>query len=210
MIQKLQLLSVKERGKTRWLRGLIALILAGAMTFAGLFAAVFYGAYDHIAGEPEIMVILGCQVKPWGPSVLLQDRLDQALDYLEDHPDMTVVVSGGQGPDEHVTEARAMADYLMKHGVAPEHILLEEQSHNTVQNFRCSRQLLEEAGYDLEENGVLVVSNGFHLTRARMLAGRIGFQDVSTLAAPSSHIPSRIKMYIREPLALGKSFFLDH
>ena len=60
-----------------------------------------------------------------------------------------------------------------------------------------------------QEGDVLVVSNGFHLTRARMLAERFGYGEVSTLAAPTSHIPSRIQMYIREPLALVKSFFLD-
>ena len=53
------------------------------------------------------------------------------------------------------------------------------------------------------------MSNGFHLTRARMLAERTGFEEVSTLAAPSSHVPSRLKMYVREPLALVKSFLLD-
>jgi len=102
-----------------------------------------------------------------------------------------------------------MADYLMEHQVSKEQILLEDQSHNTVQNFRNSRVLLEDAGFDLEETEVLVVSNGFHLTRARMLAQRTGFEEVSTLAAPSSHIPSRLKMYVREPLALVKSFVFD-
>ncbi len=209
MSRKIWLPGWKDRRTPGWLKGIIALILVGVMTFTVLFCAVFFGAYDHVEGDPEVMLILGCQVKPWGPSVLLQDRLNKALDYLEDRPEMTVVVSGGQGPDEHITEARAMADYLMERGVAPEHILLEEKSHNTVQNFRYSRKLLEEVGYDLEENEILVVSNGFHLTRARMLAQRTGFEDVSTLAAPSSHIPSRIKMYIREPLALAKSFVFD-
>ena len=103
-----------------------------------------------------------------------------------------------------------MADYLMEEGVEEDQILLEDQSHNTVQNFRYTAQLLEEQGYDLENTQVLVVSNGFHLTRARMLAERTGFEEVSTLAAPSSHLPSRLKMYIREPLALAKSFLFDH
>ena len=85
---------------------------------------------------------------------------------------------------------------------------MEDQSSNTLQNLRFSRQLLEGEGYDLSD-GVLVVSNGFHLTRARMLADRVGFEEVSTLAAPSSHVPSRLKMYIREPLALVKSFVFD-
>ena len=131
-----------------WRKAVLALLLAGALAFGALFGAVMYGAYDHIQGEPRLMVILGCQVKPWGPSILLQDRLDKALDYLEEHPDQTQVV---------------------------------------------------------------VVSNGFHLTRARMLWERAsgGAGELSTLAAPCTHVPSRLKMYIREPFALVKSFLFD-
>lgn len=208
--QKIEVPSYKGRRYQRWIRVLLVLVAAGVLCFAALFGAVIYGSYDHIQGEPQVMVILGCQVKNDGPSQLLRDRLDEALSYLDDHPDLTVVVSGGQGPDEPSTEARAMADYLMEEGVEEDQILLEDQSHNTVQNFRYTAQLLEEQGYDLENTQVLVVSNGFHLTRARMLAERTGFEEVSTLAAPSSHLPSRLKMYIREPLALAKSFLFDH
>ena len=208
--QKIEVPSYKGRRYQRWIRVLLVLVAAGVLCFAALFGVVIYGSYDHIQGEPQVMVILGCQVKNDGPSQLLRDRLDEALSYLADHPDLTVVVSGGQGPDEPSTEARAMADYLMEEGVEEDQILLEDQSHNTVQNFRYTAQLLEEQGYDLENTQVLVVSNGFHLTRARMLAERTGFEEVSTLAAPSSHLPSRLKMYIREPLALAKSFLFDH
>ena len=163
----------KDKGKylAGWIRALLALILVGVLSFCGLFACVMYGAYDHIQGEPEVMVILGCQVRQDGPSVLLRDRLDEALDYLEDHPDMTVVVSGGQGPDEPTSEAQAMADYLTAHGVEEEKVLLEPDSHNTAQNLDYSRRLLDREGIDTSD-GVLLVSNGFHLTRARMLAER--------------------------------------
>ena len=210
MIRKIEVNSFKGHRRPRWIKALLALVLVGVLCFGGLFGAVMYGAYDHVNGNPQIMVILGCQVKPWGPSILLQDRLDKALDYLEEHPDTTVVVSGGQGPDEHVTEARAMADYLMEHGVEEARILLEEESHNTVQTLRYTVKLLEKNGYDTDQD-IVVVSNGFHLTRVRMLFGRVwgGDENLSTLAAPSSHMPSRIKMYIREPLALVKSFVLD-
>ena len=196
--------------KSKWVKALIALILVGVLAFGALLGTVLHGSYDHVEGEPEIMVILGCQVKPWGPSVLLQDRLNKALDYLAAHPDVTVVVSGGQGPDEPTTEAQAMQDYLVERGVDQSRILQEDQSHNTIQNLRYSMALLEEKGYDIEED-IVVVSNGFHLTRVRMLWKRIHRDDdnLSTLAAPSSHVPSRFKMYIREPIALVKSFILD-
>ena len=200
------------RGKQprRWLKILLALVLAGILCFAGLFGAVTYGAYDHVSGDPQVMIILGCRVMPGGePSILLQDRMDTALDYLDDHPDITVVVSGGQGNNEPTSEAARMADYLEEHGVDSDQILLEDQSSNTKENLIYSRELLEEHGIVVLRDEVLVVSNGFHLTRAQMLAERYGYKSVSALAAPTSHIPSRIQMYIREPLALVKSFFLD-
>lgn len=195
--------------KPLWLKVLLGLILAGVLAFGALFGAVLYGSYDHIQGDPQVMVILGCQVKPWGPSILLQDRLDKALDYLADHPDLTIVVSGGQGADEPVSEAQCMYDYLTEQGVDGDQILMEDQSSNTWENIRYTQELLREKNVDTGE--VVVVSNGFHLTRVRMLWSRAWEGDctLSTLAAPSSHVPSRLKMYLREPLALVKSFVFD-
>lgn len=207
-MSKIEVYSYKGTRFPRWAKALLALIGAGVLSFAILLGLVLSGSYDHISGDPQVMIILGCQVRQNGPSVLLQDRLDEALGYLEDHPDMTVVVSGGQGDDEPTTEAQAMAEYLMEHGVEEENILLEDESHNTTQNFQYSKALLAQEDID-DSDGVLVVSNGFHLTRARMLAERAGFDNVSTLAAPESHLPSRLYMYIREPLALVKSFVFD-
>ncbi|HIZ93512.1 YdcF family protein [Flavonifractor sp. An112] len=197
------------RRKPMWLLALLAVILVLALGFMVLLGVVLSGAHDSITGEPKVMVILGCKVESWGPSILLQDRLDKALDYLEDHPDLTIVASGGQGPDEHQSEAQCMYDYLTDHGVDSDQILLEDQSHNTWENIRFTQALLEREGIDTSQ--MLVVSNGFHLTRVRMLWDRAweGDYTLSTLAAPSSHIPSRLKMYIREPLALVKSYFFD-
>lgn len=193
-----------------WLKAFFALILVGVLSFGGLFAAVMYGSYNHITGDPQVMVILGCRVMPGGePSMLLQDRLETALDYLEEDPDILVVVSGGQGSNEPVSEAACMAGWLEERGISEDRIFQEDQSSNTKENLIFSKDLLAREGIEVGETDVLVVSNGFHLTRARMLAERFGYGEVSTLAAPSSHIPSRIQMYIREPLALVKSFLLD-
>ena len=196
--------------RKKWVKGLLTLALTGILTFFALFGAVLYGCYDHVAGEPATMLILGCQVHPWGPSILLRDRLDEALDYLAEHPDMTVIVSGGQGPDEHASEAAVMRDYLVQAGVGSDRILVEDESHNTFQNITYSARLMQEQGLNMEQ-GVLMVSNGFHLTRARMLWSRVTGEgeQLSTLAAPSSHAPSRLWMYIREPLALAKSYLFD-
>ena len=205
---KIEVASYKGRRFHPVWQAFLALVLLGIVVFAVLLGQVLSGARDDVTGDPQVMIVLGCKLEDWGPSWMLQDRLDKALDYLKDHPDLTVVVSGGQGNNEPKAEAQGMADYLAEHGISRENMILETMSHNTWQNLSFSARHLEEAGYDIKD-GVMIVSNGFHLTRARMLARRLGFEQVSVLAAPSSHVPSRLKMYIREPTALLKSFVLD-
>ena len=194
----------------RLLTVLLVLILTGALCFLIPFIAVLAGGHDDVRGDPQIMVILGCQLRENGPSVLLKDRLDTALAYLEEHPDMTVVVSGGQGTNEPTSEAQGMYDYLTAHGVDGEQILLDDRSFNSRENVAYSLEVLAAGGYDTDR-GVVLVTNFFHVVRARMLWERAdGTGPVSVLAAPSSHLPSTLKMYVREPLALVKSFFFDH
>lgn len=205
---KIEVASYKGRRLHPVLKIFAALVLLGVLVFGTLFGLVLSGAHDDVNGNPQIMIVLGCQLHEWGPSVLLQDRLNRALDYWKDHPDMIIVVSGGQGDNEPTSEARGMADYLIAHGVEEDHILLEDRSHNTNQNLRYSISLIAEEGYDPTDD-IMVVSNGFHLTRVRMLWDRAACDNLSTLAAPTSHFPSRLKMYIREPIALVKSFVLD-
>ena len=192
-----------------WLKLLAGLLVAGILGFAALEGVILAGSRTHIEGEPKTMIILGCQVKPWGPSELLLDRLDTALAYLEGREDVLIVVSGGQGPDEPSTEAKAMHDYLVKNGIDSSRILQEGESHNTHENLVYSFALLKERGIDATRP-YIIVSNGFHLSRAVMLANRVdGGAGTYTLSAPSSHIPSRVKMYFREPFALVKSFVFD-
>lgn len=201
------------RRKPLCLKILLAVVLLAVLTFAVLEGIVLSGGRTQVAegdGAPEVMVIFGCKVDPDGPSILLQDRLDTALDYLEDHPDMAVVVSGGQGDDEPVSEAQAMYDYLVEHGADGEQIIREDQSRNTWQNVNNTLDILR-SGELTETERVLLVSSDFHLTRIQMLWNRAsgGGDTLSTLAAPVSHFPSRVQMFFREPFALVKSFLFD-
>ena len=121
-----------------------------------------------------------------------------------------MVVTGGQGDDEHVSEAQCMYDYLTGHGVDGERIVLEDRSSNTWQNIRYTLELYQSGA--LEPSGkFLLVSSDFHLRRIKLLWERAwpGTYTLSTLAAPCSHLPSRVQMFFREPLALAKSFFFD-
>lgn len=210
------------RKKRLWLKLLLALVLIAAVVFAALTVYIGINSRTHIAGEPKAMVIFGCQMRSDGPSILLKDRLDTALTYWEEHPDIKIVVTGGKGDDEHLSEAQGMYDYLTAHGVNGANIYKEDQSRTTWENVNNTLDLMGEVGMTLNlttgeaagmnpGGSVLLVSNGFHLARIKMLWARAGGHaaNISTLAAPVSHAPSAVHMFFREPLALVKSFIFD-
>lgn len=126
----------------------------------------------------DYVIVLGAQMKKNGPSKALQYRLDEAIKYLETNPEATVIVSGGQGPDEHISEAQGMYDYLVKKGIDAERILKEDQSRNTTQNLKFSAKLL-----DKEKDSVAVISNNFHVFRAVKIAQKAGYKEVCGIAA---------------------------
>lgn len=211
--------NARNRAK-KWLAALLLLLGLGLALFGALELAIWRGAQGQTAraGDgPEVMVIFGCQVRKDGPSILLRDRLDTALAYLEEHPNTRVVVTGGKGDDEHQSEAQAMYDYLTARGVSESKILMENQSRNTYQNIRNTWDALcgQMGPWDSillpEKCNYVLVSSDFHLTRILMLWQRVTgrLDNVSTLPAPVSHFPSRVQMFFREPLALVKSFLFD-
>lgn len=212
--------SYRGRNRARgWLTALLVLVIAGLLAFAALEIVIFQGARGQSArtgGERTVMVVFGCQVRRDGPSILLRDRLDTALAYWEKHPDVHIVVTGGKGDDEHMSEAQAMYDYLTEHGVDGANILMEDQSRNTWQNIQGTLDKLENGslpweGFEDGPKSYVLVSSDFHLTRILMLwqraTGRM--DNVATMPAPVSHAPSRVQMFFREPLALVKSFIFD-
>lgn len=200
-----------QKKRNPWLAVLLVLVAAGVLAFGALEIYIGLHSRDSVAGQPQTMVIFGCQVKPDGPSILLRDRLDTALSYWKDHPEIRIVVSGGKGDDEHISEAQCMYDYLTAHGADGARIVMEDQSRNTCQNIRNTLALVQAGAVQPATGSFLLVSSDFHLTRIKMLWGRIwpGTYTLSTLAAPCSHLPSRIHMFFREPLALVKSFVMD-
>ena len=102
----------------------------------------------------------------------LKRRLDSALEYLKEHPDVHVIVSGGQGNDEEVTEAYAMAQYLERAGIDCRRIIQEDASVNTLENLKFSRKLIADV-----DTPVGIVSNNFHVYRGCVYAKRAGFEE---------------------------------
>ena len=155
-----------------------ALCLALFLVVEGLIIA---GAKDVPAEGTRTLIVLGAGIRGTQPSATLRSRLELAEAYLHANPDCVVIVSGGQGRDEQVSEASVMASYLRQRGISSDRIFSEERSHNTRENLLYSQQIMEEHGLSYP---VTVASNSFHLFRVRHLAKTLKLPSIGTLGAP--------------------------
>ena len=188
-----------------WFRR-ICLILSGmgCILFLAVEGCILSGFMAKGPAELDYIIVLGAQMKANGPSRVLKMRLDTAYDYLVENPDTMVIVSGGQGSDEHVSEAQGMYDYLVAKGVEPERISREDQSRNTSQNINFSSAFL-----DKENHSVGIVTNNFHVFRATHIAEKSGYGHVYGIAAPSDALMQGNNM-LREFMGVMKDFLIGN
>lgn len=159
----------------------VILCLMGLIFFLLIEGMIVSGFGQKGKEDLDYLIVLGAQIWPSGPSKALKYRLDAAYDYLMENEDTIVIVSGGQGYNEPCTEAQGMRDYLVKRGLAPERILMEDKSTNTYQNLKFSAELMES-----KECSVGIVTNNFHVFRSTGLAEKQGFSEVYGISAPSN------------------------
>lgn len=152
----------------------------------------------------DYIIVLGAQIKANGPSKVLKLRLDKAYDYLVENPDTQVIVSGGQGSNEPVSEAEGMYDYLVSKGIAAERIIKEDESKNTYQNLKFSGEYL-----DKERDSVGIVTNNFHVFRAMQLAKKGGYEHVSGIAA-EAELSMQANNMLREFLGVMKDWLFGN
>ncbi len=164
-----------------WLRrGTLVCFVTGIFWFVIVEGLIISGFNEKGEERLDYIIVLGAQLKPTGPSKVLQMRLDTAYSYLIKNPNTRVIVSGGQGNNEPDTEAQGMYEYLVKLGVEEERIIKEDKSFNTLQNILYSSEFL-----DKENSTVGIVSNNFHIFRATGIARAKGYKRVCGIAAPS-------------------------
>ncbi|MFJ4153023.1 YdcF family protein [Streptomyces galbus] len=167
---------------------IMALITAYFIILFTCFCVYGY-AYSRLGGPSglDYIVVLGSgliggnRVPP-----LLASRLDRAQALFEAQLALgskpILITSGGQGPDETVPEAHAMADYLIRRGVPEESLLREAESTTTEENLRNSKAFMDEQGTGYR---CAIVTNDFHAFRAAIIARSTGL-DAHVLGSPTA------------------------
>lgn len=162
-------------------RAVSALFLA-ALLITLIASAQILSCYwdDEDVPEDAVMLVLGCglsRADGISPSLVMLRRLSAAQAYLSAHPETKCVLSGGQGPDEQITEAKAMYDHLVSRGIDPARLYKEESSTTTQENIAFSKALMLEEGLIPPEDTqhLIIVTDGFHEFRAQHIGRASGF-----------------------------------
>ena len=182
-----------------WLRDTGYTVLAvGCAVFLFLCVQIFRGMTWSGSENLDYVVVLGAQVKGTVPSRALKKRLQKALEYAQKNQDTILILSGGQGSGEEITEAECMRQYLVDCGIGEERLILEERSTDTRENLEFSNRLTGCA-----DAGTGVLSNNFHVYRAVKLAQKLGYRQAEGIAAPSDPV-MQVHYVVREVFALVK------
>ena len=150
------------------------------MLIGAIIANAIAARYEP-APDKDFVIVLGCGIRKDGtPSPLLRGRIDRALDFArkqkaETGKDLIFVTSGGQGPDEVISESAAMKRYLLEQGVPEERILEEDRSTDTFENMKFSKAKI--CAVDPEAKVAFSTTN-YHVFRSGLFARRVKMRAV--------------------------------
>jgi uncharacterized SAM-binding protein YcdF (DUF218 family) len=116
-----------------------------------------------------------------------------------------IIVSGGKGWDEEISEAAAMKAFLVNRGVPEETVYIEEQSRNTFQNLAFSQAVMREKNL----TNAIIVSNASHIRRALALASQLRLEATGSAAPMADNLYLTTKQYVREGAAMVSLLFIE-
>jgi uncharacterized SAM-binding protein YcdF (DUF218 family) len=194
----------RRRAAWRWM-WIAALVWVGTVAlFWTVLARIASGVGEGPA--PSTILVLGSGTPNGKASPVLAARLDLALHQAQRYPQALVVVSGGVDFGETLSEARIMGDYLRARGLAAARIVQEEKSTSTAENLLLTKALLQQRSVSAEAP-VRLVTSDFHTLRARWIAERVGYGQVSLAGAPTP-LYVRYNAWLREYFAVLSGWVL--
>ena len=127
--------------------------------------------------DKDYVIILGSKIKEDGTlTPILQARVDKAIEFAREQKEKSnkkiiFVPSGGKEKDEIIAEAEAMKNYLIENGISPEDIIVEDESKNTYQNLKFSKQKIDE---DNKDGKIIFSTTNYHVFRSGVIANEEG------------------------------------
>lgn len=156
---------------TFFLIGSAALIYGALLLFSFLSYILLLPLFSRFDSFDAILVHGCALIRGDQISRILAERLETAIRLYHFGADRArIVVSGGRGDDETVTEAEAMCAYFRERDIPENRIILEDRSHSTEENLLFSMELLSGAN----QSRIALVTSNYHLFRCLLQAHELG------------------------------------
>jgi DUF218 domain. len=160
-------------------------------------------AYNAKPVKSDAIIVLGCAVYGENPSPFFKERLNEAIKLYKDGLGKYIIVSGGKGPGEDISEAEAGKEYLLKNGIPDNTILKDDKSYSTLQNLENSKKIMDEKSLKT----AIIVSNKFHLKRASIIAKEAGINASYSGVFVKRYFYEEVYGFLREAPALLYMYF---
>lgn len=183
------------------LRTLLSVCVCLGLLAAGVTGTLIWkGSLGDPAAGCQYIIVLGAGVNGTEPSLTLQQRIHAAYGYLTAHPEAVCIASGGQGPDEGMSEAACIQRELVEMGISESRIWLEDRSTSTMENLKFSLEVIRERTGSQPTEAALV-SSEYHLYRAGLMAETFGLR-AHGVPADSQWFSLRLNYHLREIAAV--------
>lgn len=189
----------------KWALSLGAVVLAltaGAVLYFSDANLRLYGQGRGLEGPVDAILVLGGGVD--GDGVLgysSRRRVAVAVALLTAGQARHLIFSGGPGwAHPGATAAELMRGHAIALGAPPGVLFTEDRSISTFENLRFSFDVAEQQGFA----DFALLTEAFHLERARRLAGYFGRPDIALIATSGLErdgLPNRVWSIVREALA---------
>jgi len=181
----------------------LGLIILFCLSFVIIECFIIFNRKSSNYENADYVIILGAGLYRGGPTYTLWRRIHSAIVYSQENPDAKIIVSGGTGEGQRISEAAVMSRVLKDYGIDEDRIIIEDNSTNTYENIVYSAEYIN----DLDAK-VVIASSEFHLFRAKIIAKGLGYKNVGTLASwtPRILLPNYL---IREYLAVVKTLVFN-
>lgn len=191
-----------------WVMDIAMLVMVeGLWFFLSFVALLMYSWLYRLFPRRRVydyIIIHGAGLQGDKPTPLLRGRIDRAVTLWErQNRRAKIIVSGGRGDDETISEAEAMRRYLVDERKVPETaILMEDQSTTTLENLRLSKRIMDDLSGEDAYRAALVTSD-YHVFRASEYAHVLGMRaDGVGSHTKGYYWPSA---FIREFVAISRS-----
>lgn len=170
---------------------------------ASLLLHLFAFFVPKATGSEAYVVVLGAPVVDDRASENLRARVETAADWLLAYPNTRAILTGGKGSQgSQRTEAQVMRDLLLEAGIPDDQLIVENQASTTKENFQFSRvQIADE-----EVPAIAVITNEFHLFRARYHAQQAGITNLRFIPVRT---PTAVRFgwFVRENITIISYIF---